>query len=467
MLTQVESIKSQIMEALEGGLLDQAGVLLAALQDASADDPQTWTLTANFFLLQGNTRAAEEALLVAHRSDAAAFEPLFMLADLYLKTGRSPEAVALFRRARQAAPDDYRQLVDEVLEGLGAAGVAEAPVRPRLAVFVRAGLDQFLDSLLDRLQEHYEIRKEVVTDPAQIEPVMRWADLCWFEWCDELLAHATRLDLAKQKRIVCRLHRYEVFTDVPAKVNWERVDRLVLVTDHLRHLLSGAAPGIEDRVAIEVIHNGIDLQRYTFGERRPGFRLAFSGFLHARKNPLLMLQIMARLVKRDARYQLYVAGAFQDPLLELYWNYQVREMGLEAHVHFDGWQEDMALWLRDKDFFLSTSIHESFGYSIAEAMAMGVKPVVHNFLMARDVWPEEMLFNTVGEAVEMITSDAYESRLYRAFIEEHYSLERQAAGVRRLLEGLAGQEKAADIPAMFRPGALGRMVERIQEMRPV
>ena len=47
---------------------------------------------------------------------------------------------------------------------------------------------------------------------------MIWADICWFEWCDELVAYGSKLSIAKEKRIICRLHSYEAFTDLPANV---------------------------------------------------------------------------------------------------------------------------------------------------------------------------------------------------------------------------------------------------------
>lgn len=93
------------------------------------------------------------------------------------------------------------------------------------------------------------------------------------------------------------------------------------------------------------------------------------------------LQIMYELVKRDNRYKLYIAGKFQDDMLKMYWYYQVKEMKLDNNIIFDGWQSDIEEWLENKNYILSTSIHESFGYGIAEAMASGIKPVIHNFYL--------------------------------------------------------------------------------------
>ncbi len=104
---------------------------------------------------------------------------------------------------------------------------------------------------------------------------------------------------------------------------------------------------------------------------------------------------MYELVKRDNRYKLYIAGKFQDDMLKMYWYYQVKEMKLDNNIIFDGWQSDIEEWLENKNYILSTSIHESFGYGIAEAMASGIKPVIHNFLFANQIWEREYLFNGI------------------------------------------------------------------------
>ena len=60
-----------------------------------------------------------------------------------------------------------------------------------------------------------------------------------------------------------------------------------------------------------------------------------------------------------------------------------------------------------------------------------------------------MLFATVDEAVQMITSPEYDSRLYRAFIEGHYALEKQMAQIRSILASLT----ASSIPVDREPRA--------------
>jgi hypothetical protein len=91
-------------------------------------------------------------------------------------------------------------------------------------------------------------------------------------------------------------------------------------------------------------------------------------------------------------------------------------------------------FLEDKNYIISTSIHESFDYNIAEAMARGIKPIIHNFDGAKTLWPNELIYNTIDEAVEKITEQAYDSGSYRRFIEDNYTLEQQIYEIEEIVE---------------------------------
>lgn len=364
-----------------------------------------------------------------------------------------------------------------MLRPLSAAEPAADP-RPRLALIVAKGLCQFLNDLARALSTRYEARIFEVANSGEAREAMAWADLIWLEWCNEVAIAASAEPMAATKPVVCRLHRYEAFTAFPRQVMWSNVDRLILVADHLRQPLLQRCPALTRAVGLVTIPNGVALDRYAFRERRPGTRLAAAGLWHTRKNPMLLLQLLSHLVATDDRYTLHMAGRFQEPLLEWYWHDQVDKLGLQDHLVFDGWQDDLGAWLGDKDYLLSTSLHESFGYTIAEAMACGIKPVVHDFPYAAEVWPEEVLFRTVAEGAAMIQAETYESQAYRAFIESHYALTQQAEQVARLLDDVAtayeaprhergGSAAPATLQAqsfLDHPGALRAFVERVGDV---
>ena len=459
--------KEEIKKRIQAGQLAEATSLLADYEKAYGQDVLYYLLNSIVSLERDDTATAEQCLFSAQQIAPDKFEVLYLLGSLYEKKEDYTYALEWYNKAREVAqPGQMEQMAGKQLNPIAQVHSGSGSSLKKLKIFVRRGFDQFLDDLIEGLSPFYQVERVVIEKAEQIEPAMQDADICWFEWCDELVMYATKLDIARRKPIVCRLHRYEAFTDIPGKVQWERVDTLMLVTDHLITILRQTVPGIEDRVQVAVVNNGVATDKIPFTSRTPGYNVASVGYIHMRKNPMMVLQIMEKLVRFDSRYTLHVAGKFQDSLVAMYWEHAIREMGLKDNIKFDGWQKDVAGWLADKNYLLSTSIHESFGYSIAEGMAMGIKPVVHNFPFSTRIWPEQILFNTVDEAVGMITSNTYNTQAYRNFIESNYSLFDQVTQVRKVLSSLPKEKShSIDMP-MFEKGALKQKVDQLVNPTP-
>jgi FkbM family methyltransferase len=97
-------------------------------------------------------------------------------------------------------------------------------------------------------------------------------------------------------------------------------------------------------------------------------------------------------------------------------------------------------------------MYESFGVNIGEAMAVGAFPVIHDFPGADRLWPSECLFAAVEEAVELIRLSR--PSLYRDWVAEHYSLERQEAAVLLLLDRVVMEVAANSIHAVGKDAEL-------------
>ena len=151
----------------------------------------------------------------------------------------------------------------------------------------------------------------------------------------------------------------------------------------------------------------------------------------------MWIQIINKLKEVDNKYQLHVGGDFQDPRYFVYFNYIRKEMKIEDNFILHGWIDNVEEFLEDKDYILSTSIHEGHPYNILESMARGIKPIIHNYSGSKEQWPNELIYNTIDEAVEKITEQTYDSEGYRRFIEDNYSLEKQID----LIEKIINEEK--------------------------
>ncbi|MGH4123614.1 MAG: glycosyltransferase [Clostridium sp.] len=312
-----------------------------------------------------------------------------------------------------------------------------------IAFFVKQGLDSFLEDIIDGLSGEYLTKKIIVTDFKQIDEEMELADICWFEWCDELISYGSRINLAKEKIIICRIHSYEAFTDYPADVDWENVDKIIFVAEHIKNFVIENF-SIDEEKEI-VIPNGIDDNKWTFAERRPGFNIAYVGYVNYKKGPMLLLHAFKSIYDRNNQYKLYIAGKFQDQRDVLYFNQMIKEFGLEDNIIYEGWQDNLDKWLEDKNYILCTSILESQNMSVMQAMVKGIKPIIHNFVGAKNIYPKSLIWNTINEAADMITDNEYNSKEYYSFVLNGFELHQQIEKLKSVFTNLLQTKKATMI----------------------
>ena len=284
--------------------------------------------------------------------------------------------------------------------------------RKKIAIICGAGGDMFIRPIFVELNKKHVCRLLIPQSKEDIKRIMAWADIVWLEWANDLSAACSNEEKHEGQKYIVRAHSYEILTGLIGHVNWKNIDKAIFVADHA---LETARRMVEIPDAV-IIHNGLqNAEKFIPKQRGDGFNIAFDGNLNFKKNPELLLQIMNKLVNIDTRYKFYWAGSYDDVRTMLYMEHMIAEMGLQDNFQFEPWQDDVNAWLEDKDYYISPSILETYGMSIVEAMAKGIKPVIHNFYGAKEYYPEEYLFNTVDEAVEMITNDEYNSEAYIEF----------------------------------------------------
>jgi len=284
---------------------------------------------------------------------------------------------------------------------------SEKSNRKNIVFFVKQGLDSFLEDIINGLSHDYVTKKIVVTNLKQIDEGMKCADICWFEWCDELISYGSKLSIAKEKNIICRIHSYESFTEYPCNVYWKNIDKIIFVAEHIRNF---------------TINNfNID------------------------KGPMLLLHTFKAIYDKNNQYKLYIAGKFQDARDVLYFNQMIKEFGLEDNVIYEGWQDNLDIWLEDKNYILCTSILESQNISVMQAMAKGIKPIIHNFVGAKEIYPQCLIWNTINDALEMLIDSKYDSQEYNCFVKNDFELQDQIEKLKALFITLAEIKKVSMI----------------------
>ncbi|MEQ1889950.1 MAG: glycosyltransferase, partial [Alphaproteobacteria bacterium] len=306
--------------------------------------------------------------------------------------------------------------------------------KPRMAIFdpLNPRERSFMRPAAAHLEKAWHVE---FYHPGCVDDIARaaqYADLLWFEWCGPLAMYATNhIDLSGKTTIV-RLHSFEAIdTDYPNHVFWGNVDHLVLVSDDVREILRGRRPDIERQTDVRVISNAIECTQFANAAPKVMTDIAWVGGIDMKKNPALFLQIMSRLAAINPEYKLHVAGKFSDLRHYRYVHHMMDRLGLKQHIVFYDYVTDMPGWLRDKGVLLSTTLYESFGMNIGEAMAAGAFPVVHDFPGASALWPQECLYATVDEAVALIQQAA--AGRYVDYVRDRYDAPIQFAAIDALL----------------------------------
>ena len=70
-------------------------------------------------------------------------------------------------------------------------------------------------------------------------------------------------------------------------------------------------------------------------------------------------------------------------------------------------------------------------------MARGIKPIIHHFKGAEQLFPSDLLFRTMDGFLETVKSTSYNSGNYRSHVRNHYALEDQIDRIHTLLTNVA------------------------------
>lgn len=214
------------------------------------------------------------------------------------------------------------------------------------------------------------------------------------------------------------LRRYELFSGGLSKVDWSQIDHLICVNEWIADRARAVFEKRGITTPISVIYNGTDCSQWKFKKRSPGKNIGMSCHVHPKKNLPLALQILGALPEG---YELHIAGGIQDPCTAEYLNHVGKALKRSVYFYDHIPHEQLDLWWEGMNYCLSTSISEGNPNNVIEAMAKGIKPVVHEWPGAVEQF-SPWTFASVSEAIEMIVSCDYDSCSYQNRVKDSFSL---------------------------------------------
>ena len=434
----INNIKSRIEKLIESGHLDEAKEMLIKLESKLNYDQDIYSMQAVVHFAEGNLEAAEDTIIKGLKRDSVHFDLLFNLAYLYEYKGSHQKAADLYCLALTAAKDakQRKSVYDSICRMKLCNSSIDRVNKTKIVFFLKDATVDLEEDLIKGLSDTYWVRKIVDGDPAKIEEGMEWADVCWLSMCDDLMAYCSRRELASRKIVICRARSAESIIKYRKNIWWDNIDKLVFANELSRNTILEYLPELNIEKT-SIIPDCIDVYKYNFKNRRPGLNIALGGDINNSSSMILLLHAFKAICDCDNRYKLYLADELSNSWNNQYFYQMVKNFGIEENVIFYEQQKNMDSWLENKDYFLCTSIFDCQYTRVMQAMVKGIKPVIHNFVGAEGIFPAKYIWSTINEAVEMVTSDCYQSEEYHNYVKEYCHTDIIAMRVKDLLTELS------------------------------
>jgi len=200
--------------------------------------------------------------------------------------------------------------------------------KKKLAILIE--VDSFIGDIYHHLSKTYEVLAIQPKTYKEIETAVEWADIVWFEFCNELFAHAINQNIRRLgKRVIARWHRFEIVeSSFPTRINFGFIDDLILVSHDMLRVLRHRVPQLSQKTRTHVVWNGLNLEKFKPIPSLDKKKIVWAAKPFMRKNQPMFLQIMHALVKRDPSYTLHVAGEQEEFVMAPYLQRTTEKLGL-------------------------------------------------------------------------------------------------------------------------------------------
>jgi glycosyltransferase involved in cell wall biosynthesis len=310
-----------------------------------------------------------------------------------------------------------------------------------------AGHDlKFFTRLLDYLRSRPDMDVRVdhwaalkVHDPGRSQDLADWADVIICEWCGP-----NALWYAEHKRpgqrLVVRLHRFELFSGWPQRLDINAVDQVICVSPYYAELTRKLTDWPAAKVV--VVPNWVDDTQFDRHKLAGAeHHLGMIGIAPSRKRLDLAFDVLEELRRDDPRFTLFIKSKLP---WDYWWIWQREEERehyervfhrlrrsplLAGAVVFDSYGRDVAGWLRRIGFVLSTSDDESFHLAPAEGMAAGAVPALLPWPGADAIYDPRWIHADASAMAASIAATVREGRwegergLAKAQVREAYALD--------------------------------------------
>jgi glycosyltransferase involved in cell wall biosynthesis len=273
---------------------------------------------------------------------------------------------------------------------------------------------KFLDALFPffLMDPRFDVRfdkweKNRIHEADLSQTLIEWADIVFCEWCSGAAVWYSE-NISAGQRLIIRLHRFELFSPHPERVEFDSVDRLIVVSDYFKERCATDL-GV-DRNKIDVLPQFVDCHeldrpKHSWAAQTLGF-VGINSFSQKRLDRAV--DLLERLRAMDRKWRMRIRSTMP---WDLPWIWRddrqknsfravfaklAADRDLSDAIIFDLPGPDMAEWYRNVSFIVSTSESEGCHTAVAEGMASGAYPLVLDWPGSRTLYPQAHIAGTVS-----------------------------------------------------------------------
>ena len=245
-------------------------------------------------------------------------------------------------------------------------------------------------------------------------------------WCDFATENAVTVANyeCKAKKIL-RIHAFDAYSEAIKYINFDKFDEVIFVGKHIQDYVTEKY-GVKNSL---LIPNGVDLDKFTLSEKVKNNKIAYAGHISRTKGIGELLLVANSLPS----YEFHIAGRFIEDDVTQYLNKK-----LPKNVFLNSWQYNLNEFFKDKTYIINTSLRESQAMSLLEGMACGLKPIVNDWIGAKEIYGE-FVYKNIND-IRRLLAEGYEPEKYRKFVKENYSSQEIYPQIEQLFKETKWQE---------------------------
>lgn len=337
------------------------------------------------------------------------YGPHAKLADIYHRLGNNALAIYNLKTAYSYLPQ--KEWADKISEWQGSGA----------NVLIIDSIGSFTNEIQDHLKK---IGLNVLRVRGYDPRLCKWADVIWQEWADD---NAVIVSQAFPEKCIIRVHGYEAYNPrLLQAIKWEKLRVVICVAEHIAEMIT---PYVKRK--IEIIPNGVNVEKFFIkNHERDWKNIGIAGYMNEKKNPALLLKI----IKDNPQFIFNLRIDHQSP----FWKAEFdRELAQSKNVVYHARYENLNDFWNQMSGVLSTSITESFSFNIAEGMAAGCVPYIHDWHGARKIWGNEFIFREKPVFAKNV--DVKQRIAIRKFVENTYPLSRMLSSIESIFQSMNRQ----------------------------